>query len=168
MTRLRKYTVLPGQFLITSGPSLISTVLGSCVSVCLIAKDTMTGGLNHFLLPGNESDEQGNASRGLTSTPLLIRSMLNRNVKVESLEAKIFGGCNSLYRSNDIFKIGERNIAVAIEVLKSFDIPVVAKHVGGSYGRKIVFNTSTGKVHVRLLPQTAAEINEEIYKGIGH
>ena len=128
----------------------------------------MSGGLNHFLLPGKASDDQGNATRGLTSTALLIRAMLNRNVKVESLEAKIFGGCNSLYRNSDIFKIGERNIAVAMEVLKSFDIPVVAKHVGGSLGRKIVFNTLTGKVRVRLLPKTAAEINEEIYKGLGH
>ena len=165
---LRKYTVLPGQFLITTVPALISTVLGSCVSVCLLDKGTTTGGLNHFLLPGTESDESGNANCGLTATSLLIHAMLRRNVKVESMEAKIFGGCNSLYRSNDIFKVGERNIAMAIAVLKSFGIPIVATHVGGIHGRKIEFNTSTGKVQVHLLPTTGAETNEESHKGPGH
>ena len=168
MISLRKYTVFPGQFIITSVPALISTVLGSCVSVCLWDKESHIGGLNHYLLPGNESDEMGNANRGLTATTLLVHSMLNRNVKLENLEAKVFGGCNSLYRNNDIFKVGERNITMALEVLKSFDIPVVAKHVGGSFGRKIVFNTSTGKVRMRILSKTTAEINEEINKGFGY
>ena len=86
------------------GPALISTVLGSCVSVCLIDKKTGVGGLNHFLLPGIPSDEANNLNRGLTSTATLIRSMLNRNATIDSLEAKIFGGCNSLYQ-NDIFKL---------------------------------------------------------------
>ena len=99
---------------------------------------------------------------------MLIRSMLNRRVKTEDLEAKVFGGCNSLYRNNDIFRIGERNIAMALEVLKSFDIRVIAKHVGGHHGRKIVFNTSTGKVRVRILSKTTTEINEEIDKGFGY
>jgi len=98
---------------------------------------------------------------------MLVRSMLNRNINVNTLEAKIFGGCNSLYQ-NDIFKVGERNIAIALAVLKSFDVRVVAKHVGGSLGRKIIFNTATGRVRVELLTKTATEVNEEIDKGFGY
>lgn len=168
MNTLRKYTVFPGQYIITSVPALISTVLGSCVSVCLWDRERSIAGLNHYLLPGNESDESGNPNRGLTSTTMLVHSMINRNVKLENLEAKVFGGCNSLYRNNDVFKVGERNINMALEVLKSFDIPVAAKHVGGMYGRKIVFNTSTGKVRMRILSKTTAEVNEEIHKGFGY
>lgn len=167
MTALRKYTIFAGQSIITTAPALISTVLGSCVSVSLLDKETGVGGLNHFLLPGIPSDEASNLNRGLTSTANLIRSMLNRNVNIDRLEAKVFGGCNSLYR-NDIFKVGERNIAIALAVLKAFEIRVVAKHVGGSYGRKIAFNTSTGKVRVETLSKTAIEINEEIDKGFGY
>ena len=119
MISLRKYTVFPGQFVITSVPALISTVLGSCVSVCLWDSESHIGGLNHYLLPGNESDESGNANRGLTATTMLVHSMLNRNVKLENLEAKVFGGCNSLYRNNDIFKVGERNITMALDSNRS-------------------------------------------------
>ena len=121
-----------------------------------------------YLLPGERKDDSGNANRGLTATTMLVHAMLNRNVKIENMEAKIFGGCNSLYKNNDIFKVGERNIAMAQEVLKSFDIPIVGKHVGGEYGRKIVFNTDTGKVRMRILSKTTAEINEEIDKGFGY
>ena len=167
MTALKKYTIFAGQAIVTSAPALISTVLGSCVSVCLRDKKTGVSGLNHFLLPGIPSDEATNLNRGLTSTAALIRSMLNRNATTDTLEAKVFGGCNSLYQ-NDIYRVGERNITIAFAVLKAFEIRVVAKHVGGSHGRKIVFNTSTGKVRVEILSKTAIEINEEIDKGFGY
>jgi len=168
MNELRKHIVFPGQFVITSVPSLISTVLGSCVSVCLWDKETGIAGMNHYLLPGVESDEAGNPNRGLTSIRMLIRAMLNRQVRLENLEAKVFGGCNSLYKDNDCFRVGERNILMAMDVLNEYGIRVSAQHTGGNYGRKIVFNTATGKVRMRLLVKTAAEVNEEISKGFSY
>ena len=56
---------------------------------------------------------------------------------------------------------------MALEVLRDYHIHVSAQHVGGQYGRKIVFNTSTGKVRMRLLVKTE-DINEEIDKGFGY
>jgi chemotaxis protein CheD len=94
--------------------------------------------------------------------------MLNRKATIENLEAKVFGGCNSLYKENNLFKVGERNAAIAFEILKGFDIHVSAQHVGGSFGRKIVFNTATGKVRMRLLTEIASEVNEKIHKGFGY
>lgn len=168
MMSVKRYTVFPGQFIITSVPATIVTVLGSCVSVCLFEKDLRLAGMNHYLLPGNEEDKAGNPNRGLTSTRMLIRSMLNRKSMIENLEAKIFGGCNSLYKDNDMFKIGERNVVVAKEILNEHGIPVVAQHIGGSQGRRIELNSDTGKVRLQLLKETYIEINEEINKGFGH
>jgi len=167
MINLRKHIVFPGQFVITSVPSLISTVLGSCVSVCLWDKETGIAGMNHYLLPGTREDSAGNSNRGMTSISLLIRSLINRQVRLENVEAKVFGGCNSLYRNNDCFKVGERNVSIALEMLRDYNIHVSAQHVGGAVGRKIVFNTSTGKVRMRLLVKTP-DINEEIDKGFGY
>ena len=79
----------------------------------------------------------------------------------------MFGGCNSLYRNKDLFKVGERNVTMALDVLREYNINVSAQHVGGQYGRKIVFNTSTGKVRMRLLVKTQ-DVNEEIDKGFGY
>jgi chemotaxis protein CheD len=168
MTPLKKYTVFPGQFIITTVPALITTVLGSCVSVCLWDKKLKMGGMNHYLLPGDIHDEPDNADRGLPAMRLLIRSLLNRNAKVENLEAKVFGGCNSLYQKNDFYRVGERNVAMALNVLSEFHISVKAHHTGGAFGRKIVFNTLTGKVTMRLLKKSEALVNEEINKGFGY
>ena len=168
MSELKKYIVFPGQYIITSVPALITTVLGSCVSVCLWDRVKQTGGMNHFLLPGEPNTEEDNANRGIAATRLLIRSMVNRSSRIEDMEAKVFGGCNSLYRNNDVYKIGERNAAVAFDLLNDYNIKISAYHVGGHHGRKIVFNTSTGKVRMRLLGKTENQIDEEINKGFGY
>ena len=110
MIDLRKHIVFPGQFVITSVPTLISTVLGSCVSVCLWDRETKVAGMNHYLLPGTWEDDAGNSNRGMSSIRMLIRSMINRRSNLGNVEANVFGGCNSLYRKNDLFKVGERNV----------------------------------------------------------
>ncbi|MBO4729182.1 MAG: hypothetical protein J5631_12220, partial [Spirochaetaceae bacterium] len=44
-------TILPGEFYSTDKPVLISTVLGSCISIALYDPELKLGGLNHFMLP---------------------------------------------------------------------------------------------------------------------
>jgi len=168
MIVIRKFFLQNGQFTIATTPVLIATVLGSCVAVCLWDKKKKIGGMNHYLLPGSEEDSAGNADRGFTAVKMLIRSLLNRGVDKTDLEAKVFGGCNSLYQQNDLFEIGKRNVDIAKKILKEHDIPIAASDTGGQFGRKIIFNTGTGKVRVRLLKRTAAEINEEINKGFNY
>jgi chemotaxis protein CheD len=123
--------------------------------------------MNHYLLPGTLEDDAGDSNRGLSSVQMLVRSMITRRADLCNVEAKVFGGCNSLYRANDLFKVGARNVATAFSVLRDYNIRVSAQHVGGQYGRKIVFNTSTGKVTMRLLIKTQ-NINEKIDKGFGY
>jgi len=168
MREPKKYIVFPGQMIISTAPALISTILGSCVSVCLWDNVKHIGGMNHYLLPGDAMDDAGNANRGMSSTKMLIRSLLNRNAYVEDLEAKIFGGCNSLYQGNDLYRVGERNVEMAIQVLSEFHIPLKGRHTGGSNGRKIVFNTITGKVRMRLLKKSGTAVNDEINKGFNY
>jgi chemotaxis protein CheD len=124
--------------------------------------------MNHYLLPGDVGLDPTNSNRGWAATTLLVRSLLNRRSSIENLEAKVFGGCNSLYQENDLFKVGDRNIQMAFEVLSDFHIPVKAQHTGGNRGRKIIFNTVTGKVRMILLQKPAAVINDEINKGFNY
>lgn len=124
--------------------------------------------MNHYLLPGTSDDLISDASRGSLSISLLVRSLKNRKVQLEDVEAKVFGGSHLINAANDIYKVGERNVNMAFEVLKQYGIPVVAHHVGGERGRKIVFNTSNGKVRMRLLRKSTLEVNEEINKGFGY
>ncbi len=167
MNLRKKYFLMEGQLMITTASLEIVTVLGSCVSVCLWDRKLNIAGMNHYLLPGDEHDDAGNANRGMTSIPLLINSMIRRSCRIENIEAKVFGGSNSLYVNSTKFEIGKKNIEVSLSVLKNYSIPVVARDTGGICGRKIIYNTRTGKVLVRLLNKPLTVINEEIHKGFG-
>jgi len=41
----------PGQLYASAQPSAVTTVLGSCVAICLWDPLTSVGGMNHYLLP---------------------------------------------------------------------------------------------------------------------
>jgi chemotaxis protein CheD len=168
MSDIKEYTIFPGQFIITTVPALISTVLGSCVAVCLWDKVNHVSAMNHYLLPGGQNDNPNDPNQGLPATRTLIRALINRNVKIENVEAKVFGGCNSLYRDSDLFRVGERNVEIAHQVLREFNIPLRAHHTGGCNGRRIVLDTRTGKVKMKLLLQSLGQINEDINKGFGY
>ena len=160
---LRKYFLTEGNILITSVPTDIITVLGSCVSVCIWDKQLKLGGINHYLLPGNLNEDSNNASRGSSATDMLIKSFINRKSNIKDLEAKVFGGCNSIHQND----VGKKNIEIAFKKLKEAGIPIVASHTGGSFGRKIIFNTRTGKVLMRLLNKSLSDLNDEIARGLG-
>jgi chemotaxis protein CheD len=168
VSELKRFDVFSGKYIITSAPALLTTILGSCVSVCLWERELTMAGMNHYLLPGTPEDKTGNMDRGITSIRLLIESMLNRKAQIKNLEAKVFGGCNSLNPNCNLFKTGELNVAVAFQVLKEYNIRVNASNVGGCHGRKIVFNSNTGKVRMRLLGESGAAINERIGQGFDY
>jgi chemotaxis protein CheD len=154
--------------MITTIAANIHTILGSCVSVCLRDTALKMAGINHYLLPGSPQSSPGNANHGHSSIRMLIRSMTNRGAKIENMEAKIFGGCNSWVREAGLLSVGRKNIDVATLLLKEAGISIIAQDTGGICGRKIIFNTATGKVKVYVLTKTAAEVNEDIRKGFGY
>src|SRR6266567_4692405 len=43
--------ILPGELFATNDGTAITTLLGSCVSVCLYDLESGIGGMNHFMLP---------------------------------------------------------------------------------------------------------------------
>jgi chemotaxis protein CheD len=99
---------------------------------------------------------------------MLIRSMRNRGASIGSMEAKVFGGCNSWEGDHTMFSVGRRNIEVAVALIEEAGIRIVAQQTGGNYGRKIIFNTQTGKVRMFILNRLAAEVNEAISRGFGY
>lgn len=41
-----------GDYYASKEPSVLHTVIGSCVAVCLVDHEKGIGGMNHILLPG--------------------------------------------------------------------------------------------------------------------
>jgi chemotaxis protein CheD len=68
-----------------------------------------------------------------------------------NLVAKVFGGGNIIESGIAQFMIGDRNIIIATDVLAELQINIISQSVGGSLGRKILFNTGTGEVRQKMI-----------------
>lgn len=135
-----------GQIHVDCSPAAISTVLGSCVSVCLYDAKLGVGGMNHYLLPFWNGNGLQSPKFGNIAIPKLIEIMMNRGSTSKTMEAKIFGGASMNIGGSEAMMIGQKNILVAKEILKEYKIVLVAEDVGGQNGRKIQFDLERGKV----------------------
>lgn len=145
----------PATIEVPDTPIKVHTILGSCVAVCLFDKVLRTGGINHYMLPYWNGTGLASPKYGNIAIEKLLSEILSFGSRKEHLIAKVFGGAAVLDSSLSTFKIGEKNISVAFELLKIYKIPVVAQSTGGKRGRKIVFNTYSGEVAHRFIKQEA-------------
>ena len=142
--------ILPGEFYVTDKQELITTVLGSCVSACIYDPSSGLGGMNHFMLPGNEAatDADGSTRYGLFAMESLVNEILKRGSLKKNLKAKLFGGGQIIENMSDI---GQKNIRFAKKFLFSEAIPLESHDLGLSYPRKVNFYPHSGKVMVKRL-----------------
>lgn len=146
--------ILPGEYYATRDKTLIVTVLGSCVSVCLRDSVNKIGGMNHFLLPNDEmgglSPNGASARYGTFAMEVLINELLKMGAKRNRLEAKVFGGGNVL-QGLTLNNVGQRNAEFVLEYLSTERIPVLAKDLLGQYPRKVYFFPETGEVKMKKI-----------------
>lgn len=146
--------ILPGEYYVTNGDKLIVTVLGSCVAVCLRDKLTGLGGMNHFLLPNDGSNQTGllteSARYGVFAMEILINHLIKMGANRSRFEAKVFGGGNVL-RGMTVNNVGQRNAEFVLDYLQLEDIPVVAQDLLGEFPRKVYFFPDTGQVLVKKI-----------------
>lgn len=140
-----------GQVVTADGASWLTTIVGSCISVCVWDRRRRWGGMNHFVLaeaPPILAAPKQPLSYGDRAVPELVDRLLARGSRIADLEAKVFGGANLVGAGN---QLGTRNAAVALDLLGGRGIHVVARDVGGRRGRKVIFGTADGAVLVRQL-----------------
>jgi chemotaxis protein CheD len=156
-------TVAPGEHEITAAKDeIVATVLGSCISVCMRDPQAGVGGLNHFLLPKNNSGSDASAGEryGDTAMEVLINGLIKRGVRRQNLEAKVFGGARVLSGAT-MLAIGDNNVAFVTDFLKREGIPIVSKDVGGTRSRRIHYQPSTGRVWVQQVQASARDSGQE-------
>jgi chemotaxis protein CheD len=139
-----------GQLVAAAVPTAITTVLGSCVAVCLHDAEARVGGMNHFLLPHHVERERS-ARFGNVAVPQLVDAVLRAGAQRRRLVAKVFGGAAVLAGLGVGRRLGEENAALAVRLLQEAGIPVRDVDVGGNRGRKLVFVTDDGIAWVRAL-----------------
>jgi len=142
--------ILPGEYYATAQGRLIVTVLGSCIAVCLRDREHAIGGMNHFMLPGeNDAVAGSNARYGGYAMELLMNHLLRLGARRSRLEAKVFGGAHVLRGQGNA--IGERNSRFVLSWLAAENIAVTARDLLDVYPRKVYFFPDCGRVLVRRL-----------------
>ena len=147
---VKKVYLLPGRLYVSSEPCAVTTILGSCVAVCLWDCALRAGGVNHYLLPHWAGPHQSSARFGNLAVERLIAETLDLGGRRRDLRAKVFGGARILESPPEgAGHLGARNVEVARQILAHENIPIVAEDVGGNGGRKLVFHTEDGNAWVR-------------------
>jgi chemotaxis protein CheD len=152
-------SLLPGDYFVAIEGEMISTVLGSCVSACIRDRRQCFGGMNHFMLPVDESDGGStwgglpNASTrfGNVAMERLINEMLKLGSRRADLEVKLVGGGKVLDAMTDI---GARNIQFVREYVRAEGFAVIGEDLGDVYPRKVVYHPQSGIARVKRLTRT--------------
>jgi chemotaxis protein CheD len=158
----RARNINPGGWAVESERP-ITTLLGSCVAVCLYDPKMRIGGMNHFLLPSrakNSSDDTDVILAGDYSMEVLLNTMLNKGAAKPRLVAKAFGGGTIV--TSILMAIGQRNADFAKEWLEREGIPLMAQDFGGAWSRKVIFTPNGGDAFCRRMPISQPDVKDVV------
>lgn len=142
--------------------TLISYGLGSCIGISLYDPQTKIGGLLHIMLPdSNQSRANENRAKFAdTGIPDMLNELVRMGAAKSRLVAKLAGGSQMFAFANasDIMRVGLRNASASKEILKKLSIPIVGEDTGGSYGRTVQIDLSTGVYKVKTIDKGDKEL----------
>jgi chemotaxis protein CheD len=144
----------PGQLVASAEPRVLTTILGSCVAVCLWDSNARVGGMVHFLLPDSGAGTAESSARyGDVAVPMLIRELKKYGANPRFMKAKLYGGACVLkaFRKDNGDHLGVRNVSIARRALESANIQVVNEDTLGHASRKVVFETASGGVTLHVV-----------------
>lgn len=144
---MHRISIIQGEHAVVGEPgTVITTLLGSCIAVCLQDSVTRIGGMNHFLLGEPGKDQRVNAQElqryGLHAMELLINAMMKRGATRNGFRAHLYGGANIVA---GLGSIGSSNAAFARRFLETEGIAIGHVDVGGTRARKVEFLPYEGK-----------------------
>ena len=153
--------ILPGEYYVSEGQDLVTTILGSCVSACVRHVKYPLGAMNHFLLPdagGDGSAVDAPHRYGAYAMEHMLNELFKKGARKSDLEVKIVGGGAVMQSSA---RVGGRNIEFVKNYLENEQLRVVSEDVGDSVARRVVYDVTNGRMLVKHLPVEAALAEEE-------
>lgn len=134
-----------GQLAFSKDPSWIYSVCGNGVLVVLRDRFHKIGGVAHCVFPKIRFQEQPTNYHTDIALHSLIKNLQRYDSSLHHLEAQLLGGGHYFGHEK---RRAERVIKRVRKILKKRKINIVSEDVGGSVGRKVIFNTHSGEVIV--------------------
>ncbi|MDZ4841356.1 MAG: chemoreceptor glutamine deamidase CheD [Hyphomicrobium aestuarii] len=185
-------SVCQGDYYVSARPNeVLSTLLGSCVAVCMRDPKIGCGGMNHFVLPAQTATGGHLPNRNLPSPNLpspnlpspnlpstvlrygsysierLTNELIARGAKRTRLEIKVFGGANILLGPRNF---GHANADFVERYFAREGLEIAAKDLRGTMARRLRYYPVIGKAFVSYGPsapgRTIAEREAEIVRQV--
>lgn len=148
----RRVYIAQGEHAVLQGAdAVISTLLGSCVAVCLWDPVIGVGGMNHFLLPDEGGFPSGMSGYGANAMELVVNGLIQHGAIRSRFRAKIFGGAEMVA---GLSGIGKMNGAFATRYLERERIPCTSLSLGGTRARRVEFWPADGRARMKFLADT--------------
>lgn len=143
----------PGQVLTALG-------LGSCIGLMMIDPAARVGGLAHVMLPAVRGDASLPGKFADTAPPALLAAVEALGARRHRLIIKIAGGAQMFSSGSGArtLNVGERNEAAVREALAKLGLSVAAADTGGTRGRTVRLDVTTGRTTVRLAGGQARDL----------
>lgn len=141
--------VMQGQLRVSGDPKqTLTCILGSCISACMRDPELRLGGMNHFLLPGDDPRNGNSVRYGGRSMEELTNALLRKGAARHRLEVWLFGGANVLGGKTGV---GEANCIFAYNFVRTEGFNLRGHDLGGTRGRRVRFSPYTGEAEVSLM-----------------
>lgn len=131
---------------------IVTYSLGSCMGIALWDPVRRIGGLAHCLLPLSGADRRKAARSPATyvdsGVAALLQSLFDRGAARARLVAHV-AGCGQMSADHDLFRVGEKNLAVATRILAKNSIRIGGRETGGSIPRTLSVDIADGRVRIR-------------------
>lgn len=139
------------EYAVTTDDAVLSTSgLGSCVGVGLYDPRAGVAGLAHVMLPSADGVDVANVGKYAdTGIEALVRVMEDEGATPGQTVAKIAGGSSMMDESSIGEEIGRRNVEAVRSALGRTEIRIVEEDVGGSRGRSLELDATTGDLLIR-------------------
>lgn len=143
----------PGELHFGMEPSVVGTILGSCLAVTLHCRRLAVGAICHAVLPyGQDRKNFRYLDRAIDH---MVGEFFLVGASPVELDAKLFGGAD-MFDARFVGRggptVGRQNIRAAREILGDKGIGVSKEQLGGNQGRKLYFYPHTGEVLLKRLP----------------
>lgn len=163
-SELAEVYLQPGEMFLAHEPTMIRTLLGSCVGVTFWSERLGIGALCHAMLPKCPDGCSLGVSPevGYRYVDFCIRDLARKfdvlGAHRMEVQVKLFGGADVLLGSKDApirDTVGSINCDTALETLHAEGFQVAASSLRGKCGLNIRFNTGNGEVCLRRLKHSS-------------
>lgn len=148
--------VQPGESCVVTEPSILRTVLGSCVGIAFSVPRLGVAALCHPMLPRCPATLH-HRPEGTRYVDFVIRDMARHldslGAEQAETQVKVFGGADVLNGIGGHSRptVGRLNSDMALRILEEEGFNIVACSLGGKSGVQIQFHTGTGEIFLRRL-----------------